>query len=751
MEKQSHLPIGYRLQEYQIDRVLGQGGFGITYLATDVNLDKQIVIKEFFPKEFSSRESNVYSIVSHKGDENELYRYLMKKFLSEAKILASFSHPNIITVTRFFEENSTAYFIMDYVKGESLKSYIERNGSLSQDNIEKIIIPILEGLKAVHKKNFLHRDIAPDNIYLTIDGRPILIDFGSAKDTIGDESKSLATIVKAGYSAPEQYISSSIHTKSTDIYAIGGVIASMISGDTPPEATKRQLELYNGMPDPLKSLLNQHKSRYSKSFLEAVLKSMSIKESERFQEVGEFQYALVMGDDAPSIEDKIKLLETNETTKFEKKNKGFLFILPLVLLVVTGLIYSMFFSTKKEKKITIEVKDINSTKILSDMNKTVVVREDTNSTKPLSDINKTVVVREDINSTESLSDINKIVVVKEDINGTELLSDINKTVVVKEDINGTKPLSDMNKTVVKKESKNTLSVTYNFALMYDYGAGVKEDKPKAIKLYEEVCNFSHSLACKRLGEMYEKGEGVKKDINKTIKLYKKSCNLNNALACNNLAYIYRSGTETKKDIYKAIKIYQKSCDLNNSLACKNIGEMYEKGKEVKEDINRAIEVYTKSCNLGNSTICKNLGFLYIKGEKVEKNITKSINFYNKSCDLNNSLSCANLGILYDYGEGVKKDKNKAVEFYKKGCELNNGVACANLGYMYDEGEGIVKDDKKAVELYLKACSLKDAQSCASLGSMYEKGEGTKKSKIKSKKSYQKACNLGYKDACSILK
>ena len=710
MEKQSHLPIGYRLQEYRIDRILGQGGFGITYLATDVNLDKQIVIKEFFPKEFSSRESNVYTIVSHKGEENEVYRYLMKKFLSEAKILASFSHPNIITVTRFFEENSTAYFVMDYVKGEPLKNYVKRNGSLSQDTIEQVIIPILEGLKAVHEKKFLHRDIAPDNIYLTIDGRPILIDFGSAKDTIGEESKSLATIVKAGYSAPEQYISSSIHTKSTDIYAIGGVIASMISGETPPEATKRQLDLYNDRPDPLEILLNQHKSRYSKSFLEAVFKSMNIKESERFQEVREFQYALVMGDNTPLVENKTKLLETNNATKVEKRNKGFLFILPIILLVATGVIYNMFFNTEKVKKIVPKSKKI-------------------------------VIKIKDVNSVKSL------VIKEEDINKTKASSDINKTVIKKEDINKTKPLSDIN----KKEPKNSLSVTYNLALMYDYGAGVKENKSKAIKLYNEVCNFSHSLACKRLGDIYEKGDGVRKDINKTIKLYQKSCDLNNDLACNNLAFIYKNGTEVRKNINNAIKIYQKSCDLNNSLACKTIGEMYEKGKDVKQDVNKAIEVYKKSCDLGNSAICKNLGFLYIKGKKVKKNIIKSIEFYNKSCDLNNSTSCTNLGVLYDYGEEIKKDKDKAVKFYKKGCELNNGGACSNLGYMYDEGDGIVKNDKKAVELYTKACNLKDAQSCASLGFMYEKGEGTKKSKSKSKKSYQKACNLGYKDACSKLK
>ncbi len=289
MREYNHLPKGYRLQEYKIERVLGQGGFGITYLARDVNLQKQIVIKEFFPKEYSSRDGSTYSVLPDKNRDEDKYGYFLKKFINEARILASIEHPNIVKVTRFFEENNTGYFLMDYIQGESLKHYINRKGSLDESEILSIIIPILEGLKEVHAKDFLHRDIAPDNIYITQNGMPMLIDFGAAKNVVAKESKSIAGVFKAGYSSPEQYILSAKHTKATDIYSVGAVIVAMIIGETPPESTQRQYDEI----DPLEIKLEQYQNRYSSHFLNTVQKAVSLKAKDRFQRVVDFQKALL--------------------------------------------------------------------------------------------------------------------------------------------------------------------------------------------------------------------------------------------------------------------------------------------------------------------------------------------------------------------------------------------------------------------------------------------------------------------------
>ncbi len=292
---------GYKLKEFEIKRVLGKGGFGITYLAFDTLLKKDVAIKEFFPKELVDRDSsdNSISLQTIEGEESEekseiclqRYQYFLKKFVKEAQIIASLEHQNIVKVIRYFEENNTAYFVMNYIKGESLKKYIQRIGKLTQEQILDIILPILEGLKIVHKAGFLHRDIAPDNIYLTQNGKPILLDFGAAKSTIVDKQGEEVSIgiIKKGYSAPEQHYDDSIHTVSTDIYSVAAVIVFCLEGKMPPTAPQRTL----AQPDPLELVLESYKEQCSQGFIRAIKKSMNLQAKNRFQDVVELQKALI--------------------------------------------------------------------------------------------------------------------------------------------------------------------------------------------------------------------------------------------------------------------------------------------------------------------------------------------------------------------------------------------------------------------------------------------------------------------------
>ena len=233
------LPSGFQLDGYRIERVLGTGGFAITYLAREVAIDRAVAIKEFLPSWLAGREAGTSSVQPLSEDNRPDFEFGLAKFRDEARTLIAFEHPNIIAIHRFFETNGTAYLVMQYVEGEDLDAIVKRDDTLPQHEIEEILHPLLDGLEAVHAAGFLHRDIKPGNIFVRADGRPVLIDFGAARLALGVHSRSLTSIVTRGYTAFEQYETRGNQGPWTDIYAMGAVLYRCATGAKPPEATDR--------------------------------------------------------------------------------------------------------------------------------------------------------------------------------------------------------------------------------------------------------------------------------------------------------------------------------------------------------------------------------------------------------------------------------------------------------------------------------------------------------------------------------
>ncbi|MDP3702590.1 MAG: protein kinase [Hylemonella sp.] len=227
---------GQAIHEYRIDKVLGGGGFGITYLAQDVNLQLQVAIKEYFPADVAVRGED--RTVRVRSEENsERFNWGLDRFVDEARALASFRHPNIVRVLRYFKENGTAYIVMDYESGDPLKHWVARQTGLDQAALLQLVYPLLDGLEAVHKLNFLHRDIKPDNIYIRADGSPVLLDFGAARRVSKDHD--MTNIVTPGYAPFEQYHSRGNQGPWTDLYSLGAVMYWMTTGHKPLEAAAR--------------------------------------------------------------------------------------------------------------------------------------------------------------------------------------------------------------------------------------------------------------------------------------------------------------------------------------------------------------------------------------------------------------------------------------------------------------------------------------------------------------------------------
>lgn len=237
-----HLAPGTLLNgKYLVGKVLGEGGFGITYIGRDLNLDMKIAIKEYYPNGYANRNhAATNNITISARSEDEFYAMEKKRFLTEARTLAKFSHDvNIVNVRDFFELNNTAYIIMEYLSGADLKHYLKANGKQEPTELVQWFIPILKVLGKVHNQGLVHRDISPDNIIVE-NGQLILIDFGAARDV--NTNKSLSVILKPGYAPGEQYYSRGNQGPWTDIYAICATMYKCITGVTPPESSERVFE-----------------------------------------------------------------------------------------------------------------------------------------------------------------------------------------------------------------------------------------------------------------------------------------------------------------------------------------------------------------------------------------------------------------------------------------------------------------------------------------------------------------------------
>ncbi len=237
-EHYAALPKGYRFAEYELVRVLGAGGFGITYLAFDDRHNRPVAIKEYLPDVLALRDPTDKVLPKSLAKVDD-FEWGLDRFMEEAKTLARFRHQNLIDVYRFFRSNGTAYIVMEYAEGRNLTEVLERKGTLDEDELKSILYPLLDGLRLVHAKDFLHRDIKPDNIVVRRDGSPVLIDFGAARQDLGRKSRAVTAIVSAGYAPLEQYSTKGNQGPWTDIYALGAVAYHCLTGAPPPEATER--------------------------------------------------------------------------------------------------------------------------------------------------------------------------------------------------------------------------------------------------------------------------------------------------------------------------------------------------------------------------------------------------------------------------------------------------------------------------------------------------------------------------------
>ncbi|WP_439814864.1 protein kinase domain-containing protein [Zavarzinia sp. CC-PAN008] len=304
------LPPATELNGYRLDSVLGRGGFGITYRALQVKLNRVVAIKEYFPSQFALRSGR--DVLPKSAEDAEDFDFSMRRFLQEAQVSARLAaegrlKDGIAAIYDFFEANCTAYIVMEFVEGESLEKLLRQHPEgLPEDQLLALLGPLLDSLEAIHASHLLHRDVKPDNIFVRPNGRAVLLDFGAARDVSPGHNKSFTMIASMGYSPIEQFFGLRQGPYS-DIYALGAVLYRAVTGKKPPEATVRDTKIRRGQVDPIRGIDETALRPYTRRFTKAIMQALELQPERRPQSIAELRGLLGLGPvdlppvDTPSI------------------------------------------------------------------------------------------------------------------------------------------------------------------------------------------------------------------------------------------------------------------------------------------------------------------------------------------------------------------------------------------------------------------------------------------------------------------
>ena len=624
----------YTLQDgnYRILKVLGQGGFGITYLAIQVRLDRKVAIKEFFMKDFCERNETTRQVTLGTAGSRETVNSCRKKFLKEAKHIAKLDHPNIIRIIDVFDENSTSYYVMEYIEGGSLSNKLGTTG-LSMSEATRYILQVAEALKYIHKKNIAHLDIKPSNIMLNGNDEIVLIDFGVSKQydfSTGGQTSVSPVGCSSGYAPLEQYDPNGVKDFSpqTDIYSLGATYFKLLTGITPLNAfgiTKGFLQenlKAKGVPTAVISI---------------ICKSMEKSKENRFSDVSSFieglnSISLRVDDSSDKKDGNIAYEQYEEETAVMPSQEE-------IDSRVRCLIWC--YNTRRYES-----------------------------------------------AFEGFSEYAKIG------NATAQYY-LGKMYYEGQCVGGSRNYDKAAEWYRKSAEQGNAEAQCYLGYMYENGLGVSQDNAKAVEWYRKSAEQGYADAQNNLGYMYEEGLGVSQDYAKALEWYRKSAEQGYADAQCNLGTMYRNGLGVSQDNAKAVEWYRKAAEQGNAGGQCNLGYMYEYGRGVSQDYAKAVEWYRKAAEQGHATAQCNLGTMYYLGRGISQDNAKAVEWYRKSAEQGHATAQYNLGCMYRNGLGVSQDNAKAVEWFRKSAEQGNTDAQYQLGYMYHNGIGVSKDHTKA--------------------------------------------------------
>ncbi len=561
------LPQDHILNGYKIVGMLGKGGFGITYKATDINLDKLVAIKEYYPNDIASRQNN-YFVQPVISSYEQQYYWGLKRFIEEARTVSKFEHPNLARVYAFFESNNTGYMVMKYEKGQNIKE-IRKDRQFTELEMSNLVTQLLDALELLHSSVYIHRDIKPENIIIRDDGSPVIIDFGSARNTVGQTERDLTCLVSSGYAPIEQYTgnSTSLNDKQgpwTDIYSLSATLYYAVSGISPSSAINRGDSLLQTNRDTYVPIELIAKNQYSKRFLKAIDRGLSFKQKDRPKSIAEWRS---MFDSQGIIQDSLKKFkqpkEENIITVSEEE-----FNRSEIQQMQTGRNLVNKVSAKKAMFVSLGVAFI-----LPFINGYI----DTVSNK---DANMNITEEKKNN----YIDDKNILHISKDLIMDNLYPDSgntknNNSKIAKADVND-KNFSEAVKTLMPMAEKGEPFAQHDLGIIFFI-----RDIDESLKWFHMAAEQGYGPAQKQLGFIYDNGIRVEEDDAKAFYWYNLAAEQGISEAQFMLGTMYLKGLGTKVDEQKG----EKWLEIAGQKGLDN-------AKETIAQLNRQLELMTNSAN-----------------------------------------------------------------------------------------------------------------------------------------------------------
>lgn len=766
---------GMSIHWYVVRDVLGHGGFGITYLAEDENLKTSVAVKEYLPRDIALRnpEGTVECISPDHADE---FRWGLKRFLEEARVLAKFDHPNIVRVLSVFEAHGTAYMVMRFEHGRPLDKLLKIRGTLSEREVLNILLPILDGLSEIHKAGFIHRDIKPANIYVREDGSPVLLDFGSARQALQDRTGTLTRIISPGFAPTEQYDSVSTEQGPwTDIYALGATLYRAIVGRNPVPAIDRSNAVIRGVGDTYISVQHLVGDKYSHALLKATDHALALSRHERPASIEEWRMdfdgiaplspeteaTTVLNDHGAKAGDRVRAGHSDDwrgtAGRWLQRISNTPWSLAAWLTVSAAALPLVLHFSDPGNHVSKAAADRSA--VSARLPGGIDVEISGDAMRSFNDAMQFVYLEQFQKALPRLRNL-----AEQNFPPAEfllgMLYEIGTEVGLKRDAVLAKQLfEDSLSSVNDAAEAGALWAMTMLGAAYKRGFAVSRNIGRWRQLITEAAEGGHAYAQLLLAQAYQSGQGMDRNDAEALRWYRraKSSGMQGANYAIGLCYFEgRCGLD--RDVKTAMRLMEDAASHGYVTAQASLGSIYynggltSTGPLIPVDLERAAHWYERAAANGNIKAKVALSVLYRRGDGVPQDYAAASRLLEEAAKVGDPIALGTLGIAYATGElGLPQDYQKAAEYYGRAAALGNIVATAQLGVLYTLGRGVPKDFQRAFDLLTRAADQGDATALYHLGLFYETDEaGIPKDEEKAHELMQRAARLNYVQAVERL-